>query len=349
MNSRKRAFTLVELLTVIAVVGVLISLLLPALPMSREEARRGQCTSNLKALVLATHNYNDVNERLPNDGYFIVGETNQQHWCGVFAKLLPYLDQLKLYKSLDFNKNYDDPETNGLAAKTKLSELLCPSGSQVESQGDGETGWHTTHYYGNGGCTGRRADGATQEYPKLTDISSQGEIADNGLLGIGRNRNFEFAADGLSNTALFFESSWDGYEGYRGWQRGTYVSVPGEDYENPGNGYWLTHSVKFSKAEFGVNAGIRAKKRGEGTERFSPYRVTASWSSQHPGGANFVTAGGAVWFMPEYVSDNVFLSFCSANGKERISKRAEIYEIERIHASGRQPWWEFNSWRNLIR
>ena len=319
MNTTKRAFTLVELLTVIAVVGVLVSLLLPALAASNEQARRQRCEKNLQKLGLAIHSYHDAYGRLPNDGYLVVGETNQQHWCGVFAKLLPFMEQPKLYKSLDFNKNYDDPETNGLAAKTKLSELLCPSGSQIESQGDGETGWHTTHYYGNGGCTGRRPNYQTLEYPKLTDISWQGEIADNGLLGIGRHRNFAFATDGLSNTALFFESSWDEYQGYRGWQRGTYVCVPGEDYENPGNGYWHAHSVKYSKTEFGVNAGILAKKRGEGTERFSPYRVTALWSSQHPGGTNFVMADGSARFMSESFSDKVFLAFCSANGSEMAS------------------------------
>ena len=325
MNTTKRAFTLVELLTVVAIVGVLVSLLLPALASSNELAKRWMCADNLKQIALATHTYYDANNRLPNDGYFVVGQTNQQHWCGVFAKLLPYLNEAELYSRLDFNKNYDDPETNGLAAKTKLPALLCPISSKVESKGEGEEGWYTTHYYGNGGCTGKHPNSQTREYPKLTDISWYGEIADNGPLGVGRHRDFAFATDGLSNTALFFESSWDEYQGYRGWQRGTCVCVPGEDYENPGNGYWHTHSVKYSKTEFGVNAGILAKKQGEGTERFSPYRVTALWSSQHPGGTNFVMADGSARFMSESVSDTVFLAFCSANGSEM----ATINEAQR--------------------
>jgi len=73
------AFTLIELLVVIAIVTLLVGLLLPALAKSREAARTVICTSNVRQLILAMHNYAADYKVIP--GAYWQGATNLD-WCG---------------------------------------------------------------------------------------------------------------------------------------------------------------------------------------------------------------------------------------------------------------------------
>lgn len=61
----RHGLTLVELLVVVAIIGMLVGLLLPAVQTARESARRSQCSNHLKQLALGILNYHEPNNKFP--------------------------------------------------------------------------------------------------------------------------------------------------------------------------------------------------------------------------------------------------------------------------------------------
>ena len=87
-RGKSAGFTLVELLTVITIIGILISLLLPAVQAAREAARQLQCQNNLKQFGLAALNHESATGRFPSNGWSCwwvgdpdLGDSWQQPGC----------------------------------------------------------------------------------------------------------------------------------------------------------------------------------------------------------------------------------------------------------------------------
>src|SRR5436305_7749744 len=106
MRRTRPAFTLIELIVVIAIISILIGLVLPAVQKVREAAISLGCKNNLHQIGVACQTYHDANQVLP-PGYratmpYVDGVGDTSPGWGWQAYLLPYLDQDPLFRRIDF-------------------------------------------------------------------------------------------------------------------------------------------------------------------------------------------------------------------------------------------------------
>jgi prepilin-type N-terminal cleavage/methylation domain-containing protein/prepilin-type processing-associated H-X9-DG protein len=289
-----RGFTLVELLVVITIIGILIALLLPAVQVAREAARRMQCTNNLKQIGLALHSYASVyHEMFPMGGRH--GPTTSSVSFGLHAYLLPYLELNSLYSQIEpLIKANDSPYKNyltNLAWKQPVSCFTCPSWPYpvVTISDLGANQW----YNSSGGAVGaittyNGVAGAWPDVQPYTETAAYGNVPKNGMFGVDFIRHMSEVSDGLSNTLAVGEMAtikWRGYKETPGCVR---PWIPGD------MGYYAIYSIKV--VVYGINT-TSDNTASSGAFNHTPF------SSFHSGGANFLVGDGSVTFL----SDNIQL------------------------------------------
>ncbi|MDZ7618784.1 MAG: DUF1559 domain-containing protein, partial [Patescibacteria group bacterium] len=213
-DKKRLAFTLVELLVVITIIGILIGLLLPAVQSAREAARRMQCSNNLKQIGLALHLHHEQR------GYFPPGhfwpESNLGNCDGAEATwvtyILPYLEQIALYDNINWKGSFGhsayppDHVNIGVTAQV-LPMFSCPSNhrarpmvfSNVESYARGA-------YVANNGI-GPMRDRTLADIPVMRPVPGTSLTSPHtaGIFHMNSNMTIAQIRDGTSNTALVCE------------------------------------------------------------------------------------------------------------------------------------------------
>lgn len=262
----RHGFTLVELLVVIAVVGILIALLLPAVQAARETARRTQCANNLKEIALAFHQFDLSHRALPS--------TSDAQGLSAFFNVLPYLEQGSLYQL--YNRSV--PSTPGQTAQntsitnTPLAVFRCPSMVISDAAEQEYPGWGS-YAVCTGSVYGHFVNQAAAGYDNGAIIDSNKGTTDIGVIS---------TQDGSSNTFLAGD-----------------LNYGLTNFDNGGATAWASGYPFCSTA---TTCGVFNSTRIVITGTF--YELN-TFRSDHPRGVNMVMVDGSVHFIPETTSPDI--------------------------------------------
>lgn len=295
MTQSRSAFTLVELLVTIAIIGVLVGMLLPAVQNVREAARKTQCLNNLRQLGLATHHYEGAISRFPPsrpaDGFLA--------WP---VLLMQHLEHQNLARRFDLKALYADQDPDVIAES--VPTMLCPSrraGAMLSvDEKDGRLTGAVGDYAGNAGTHLHHASFHWALFTEPVDgvfnsgLSRDNPVSNSKLTEPIKGRyGFQDLTDGSSNTIFigekFVNANELGLSGghgdgciYNGDEPATFMRL--------GGGYLGLAKSQHENASAGL---------------------TPIFGSAHPDTVNFVFGDGAVHSVSVDVSSETLFQLCS--------------------------------------
>ncbi len=305
--SQRRGMTLVELLVVIAVIGILVALLLPAVQAARESSRRSTCLNNLRQVGLAVLNYEGIHKKFPPGKQYSAPRTEPTafgySWSSV---ILHHLEEGAIQEQIDFKKPMTDP-VNLPAASEVVPVFLCPSASRLEEHrspegrlfnlnGQPGEGMGCMDYLGVSGPDKDKDNPTTGEQygaQRGVLIGNKG-LPDEDTIQVPPSITIARITDGTSKTVMVVECT----------GRGADVNKSGE--VKSLNGAWASGG-NISHIKKGVN-------EEEPPVAWEDERVY----SDHPYGSHGLLADGSVHFLSKSMEASTLRSLCSRDGGETI-------------------------------
>ena len=305
-------FTLVELLIVIAIIGTLVGLLLPAVQAAREAARLSGCSNNIRQIALAIHAHHDANQSFPRGvtvqtlsvsaapDKFISLSTNANNGRPWSVSILPYLeesDRFATFTATGYAGTGQDTVTNLTRQFTRLGGFRCPSDPMAGTTAN-------TNYVGvSGGGNG------TDYWARAGNVCCYDRIFyNNGILfpraSSSTGVRIKDVTDGLSKTFLLAETKYqlistDASQGMS-WASGLRSAGSNAD--------CCTSPTTFTAAVDGINSYPVPPTSGlTGTPLNTPLRALATaFGSFHSGGVSIVMADSSVRFVTDAVDISVY-------------------------------------------
>lgn len=299
---RRSAFTIVELLVVVAIIGVLIALLLPAVQQAREAARRTECKNNLRQIGISIHLHHDTHRRIPS-GWNSDVPIGEPGW-GWGAQLLPFMEQSNAHELIDYRLSIEDA-THDFVREHTVSTFLCPTDGYPSPFLIGGVHDHDHEH----GMAGFQDDddhdhddddhGNVDEGPTLFPIARSNyvgmfgstEIEDAPSQGNGvfyHNSKVRFAdiVDGMSNTFMVGERS-----------------------SRLGGSVWIGVLREANEPMARVVGSADHVPN-------SPVGHFEDFGSYHPTGANFLLSDGSVRLINDEISPYVYWAASTRHGHE---------------------------------
>jgi len=296
--ARRRAFTMIELMIVIAIIAILISLLLPAIQASREVARRSQCANNLMQLGIAFGSYASTHTVLPPGVVEATGPIRNlpagyhHNWV---VQILPYIGQTNIYDRFNFRAGVYDP-SNDTACEVTISTLLCPSDNSF----GGSASYHTNY----AGCH--------------HDVDAPIAADNHGVLYLNSRVRPDQIPDGAGFTILLGEIRTGGPT--LGWASGTRCTlrntgVPLGELDPLVQSPGLTSQLTNNPPRDVVFAIVEELAQ----EKLWPVERTGGFSSRHSLSSNFLFCDGSVRQVKSTIERHIYGFLGNRDDREPIS------------------------------